>query len=216
MSNIIYDDLEIDHADSMSDIDAFNKRVHAKADELREIMRSSNSVQDFLGNIKPTKIQENVKQAMMAALADVYSSAELAPIEELDEYITFAKKLVGDLETLKWWKAGNIVAQTTSILDKRTAHEQYMRLHKAYNAYCEAITTLGLGAPEKLKSMPGNYGATAGLPQYIFFEGDSEEGYRNHFAVAKKLNVTFKNLMDAVDYVRNNPDCGYTVKEVQS
>lgn len=214
MSNIIYDDLEIDYSDMMSDIEAFSERVNKKAEELREIMRSSNSVQDFLGSIK--NVPTTKKAAIEQAIGSIYKIADEAEIEEIESIISLTKALVRDLETLKWWKAGNIVAQSTSILDKRTAHEQYMRLREAYNQYAEAITVLGLGNPEKLKSMPGNYGATAGLPQYIFFEGDSEEGYRNHFAVAKKLNQTFKSLMDAVEYVRSNPDCGYVVKEVQS
>jgi len=48
----------------------------------------------------------------------------------------------------------------------------------------------------------------------VFLLDGETEWMRNPVAVAKKLGITQTNLMDVVDYVKSNPNCGCKVEEL--
>jgi hypothetical protein len=62
--------------------------------------------------------------------------------------------------------------------------------------------------------MPGNYGKPVGLIRYVFLIDGETEWMRNPVAVAKKLKLDVTNLMDVVDYIKANPNCGCKVEEL--
>ena len=113
---------------------------------------------------------------------------------------------------------------STDIADKRLAHFQYSRLRDSWNFYVKALSVLKMNNDYGLRPlppMPGNYG-TGGktFVHYVFAFSDDEQ-YRNHVVVAKKLGMKVTNesniitLMDVLEYIQKNPDCGVKVTEVR-
>ena len=47
-TNVIFEDLEIDFSDNMTNPRAFGKRVYAKADELRSVLKSDTTYENML------------------------------------------------------------------------------------------------------------------------------------------------------------------------
>ena len=215
MANLIFEDLIIETGDMISDPDAFSSRVIEAAELLKNTMKKNDSVETYLKAIKPVVSSEIPK--VKELIEGIYNIGESVPIEEMDSIITYVKALAKDLDTLKWYRAGNNIANEQGLMDKRTAHEQYIRLRESYNSYVDSLEVLELhsGLP-KLPAMPGNYGSSVGLKSYIFFFDGEDEGFRSHIAVCRRLKIESRNLMDTLDYVKENPDCKVTVKVISS
>ena len=213
--NAIFDDLEIDYHDMLSDPEAFMARVYDKADELKEILRSDTSLKAMEQKFKDNKQAAPTDWAN--DLAALYKGADDMPLDSLLDAIAQARKLVQDLETMFTdrciYEAAN---QNNTIADKRTAHEQYTALKDATNSYIGALKVLKAFDNHNFKllpNMPGNYGSqTSNLIRYVFtYQGES---YRNHRYICRALSIPVGNLMDLLDYIQANPDCGVTVTKV--
>jgi len=211
MTNIIFDDLEIDHSDKLTDPAAFCKRVYAKAEELRTILRTNTSVSDYIAKLP----KETADFTEFAVHEDaIYELAQTMPLVSLPDLVKRIQKLARDVENLIDYRATQDLANNHGHLDKQTTHEQYNRLREIFNQYVHAMKVLGKFEAQPLPNMPGNYGKPVGLPRYVFLLDGETEWMRNPVAVAKKLGITQTNLMDVVDYVKSNPNCGCKVEEL--
>jgi hypothetical protein len=215
MGNAIFTDLEIDYSDMLSDPQEFMSRVYEAADSLKEVLRSDTSLKameaKFKENIQPAPVE------VTKVLNDLYQQADEMPLEFLLDTIQQARKFVNDLETMFTdrciYEAAN---QNNTVADKRTAHEQYMRLKDSTNQYIAALKVLKAHENYNFKplpNMPGNYGGGSNnLIRYVFeYQG---EQYRNHRVICRALEIPMGNLMDCLEYIQSHPDCGVTVKKV--
>lgn len=211
MAHIIFDDLEIDYSSMMSNPSSFIKAVHEKAEELRSVLKQDDSISSYIKSLDVEEAPNEFQQS----LDMIYQMADTIPISQLDDIISRVKRLAYDLETMKRDRAIYELAHRKDVLDKKTAHEQYVSLREAFNNYANAMETLNIVSDiERIPSMPGNYGAPVGLVNYVF-EFDNGDAFRNYRAVAKRLSLEpVGSLMDVVEYIADNPDCGCVVKKV--
>ena len=215
MGNAIFEDLEIDFRDMMSNPEGFAQRVYEAADELRAICKADTSTNAFMERYKDTG--QPVPQNILDDFNKVYENIDTIELDFMVDAIKQAKKLVSDLEVAFRDRCIRQAAREgTAIGDKRVAHAQYSRLKDDFNLYVKAISLFAFGKDLDLKplpNLPGNYGSgTTNLIQYVFeFEG---EQYRNHHVVCRKLGIETMSLMDLLEYLEEN-DSGVIVKEVQ-
>ena len=215
MANAIFEDLEIDFHDMLSNPEGFAERVYAKAEELKAICKADTSVKAF-----EERYKENAKplpKIVADGFNDIYEDIDSIDLEYMVEAIKAARQLVSDLETAFKDRCIRQAAKDgTAVGDKRLAHAQYTRLKDVFNLYVKSI---GMFAALKtfdlkpLPNLPGNYGGgTTSFIHYVF-ELDGEQ-YRNHHIVCRKLGIDIRSLVDLLEYIENN-DTGVVVKEMQ-
>ncbi len=211
MGNIIFDDLEIDYSNMMKDPESFSKAVEEAANELKRILRASNSIENYIRNLP--KDQTDLS-SFQKELDEIWTFAEAnLSVGAYPKLSDMLRKMANDIDYLAKSKAANEMANSMGAVDKQTAHFQYTRLREAYNKYAGAMSTLNIAELVSLPSMPGNYGPTVGLVHYLFqFEGD-DEVYRNPYAVCKRLGIEGKTLMDLIEYLSSH-NTTVTVKQV--
>lgn len=222
-TNIIFEDLEIDFSDNMSNPRAFSKRVYAKADELRSILKSDTTYENMLSKIEANK--EFADKEIIEEIDDIYTHADELPIEQMADIIDRVSDLLASLKTAYKDRIIREAANnSTDIADKRLAHFQYSRLRDSWNFYCKAMAVLKMNNDfglRPLPAMPGNYGSGGTTFVHHVFSFSDDEQYRNHAVVAKKLGIqpTSENgiitLMDVIEYIAANPDCGVSHREVR-
>lgn len=217
MGNIIFDDLGIDYKSMMKNPEGFEKQVKDAAESLKDILKSDDSVTSYIKSLPKDEIDF---KAFKDVLSEAYAVADSQyPINALAELAHLARKLASDLEYLAKSKATYELAAKQDVMDKRTAHSQYLRLREAFNDWVKAMKTLNLYSTEPLPGMPGNYGDTVGLARYVFFfqneDGEFEdEGYVIPQSVCRRLGIELMNLMDTIEYINNHPECGVSVRKV--
>lgn len=215
MGNAIFEDLEIDHHDMLSNPEGFAQRVYEKADELRAICKSDTSTSAFMERYKAEGVK--IPQNIQALYENLYDEVDMEDLNIMVDAIKQARKLVSDLETaFKDRCIRKAAEEGTAIGNKRVAHAQYTRLKDDFNLYAKALSVIMAGRNIELKqlpNLPGNYGSgTSSLIHYVF-ELDGEQ-YRNHHVVCRKLGIETRSLMDLLEYIEKN-DTGIVVKEVQ-
>jgi hypothetical protein len=211
-TSTIFDDLEIDYSTMMTDPESFDQNVKKAADELKATLKSSTSIQSFLDSQKNTDDMSSWKVNLNALYNDIESEMSIAGILEMAREV---RKFASELESLARSKAAFELANKQGVMDKGTAHMMYVRLREAFNAWANAMKVLDIYEATPLPSMPGNYGTNVGLVFHYYFTFDGEEeGYMNPRTVCRLLGIDSMNLMDTVEYVTNNPDCGVTVTKL--
>jgi len=181
MANAIFEDLEIDFHDMLSNPAGFAERVYNKADELRAICKADTSTASFIERYKD--IGEVVPQDITDEFNELYENIDKIDLKYMVDAIKQARKLVSDLETAFRDRCVYQAAQEgTAIGNKRVAHAQYTRLKDDFNLYVKSIGMFAFGKAADLKplpNLPGNYGSgTSSFVNYVF-EIDGEQ-YRNH------------------------------------
>ena len=215
MGNAIFDDLEIDYSDMLTNPQGFAERVYEAADKLKAICKADTSIRSFEEKYKSEGI--TIPKELNDILNNFYDEVDVEDLNIMVDAIKMAKKLVTDLETSFRDRCIRQAAKEgTAIGNKRVAHAQYTRLREDFNLYAKAFKVFTLNQGEDLKqlpALPGNYGAgTSSLIHHVFYLGEDE--YRNHYAVCRKLGIELRPLMDFLEYLENN-ETGVIVKEVQ-
>jgi hypothetical protein len=213
MGNAIFDDLEIDWSDMMTDPQAFSIRVHEAADKLKDICKADMSVASFTEQHK--KNAKELPDIIKQGFDEIYEDVDSIDLDYMVNAIAAAKKLVADLEVAFKDRCIREAARDgMAISDKRVAHAQYTRLKDDYNLYVKAIGIFTHGKDLDLKTLPnlpGNYGSgTTSFIHYVFEMGG--EQYRNHYAVCRKLGIDTMPLTDFLEYLEQH-ETGVVVKE---
>ena len=215
MANAIFDDLEIDYSDMLTNPQGFAERVYEAADNLRAICKADTSTNSFIERYKSEGVP--APKSLTDILNTYYDEVDVEDLNIMVDAIKQAKKLVTDLETAFRDRCVRQAAKEgTAIGNKRVAHAQYTRLRDDFNLYVKAFSVFTLNKGTDLKplpALPGNYGAGTTTLVHHVFELDGEQ-YRNHHAVCRKLGIELRSLMDLLEYIENN-DTGIVVKEVQ-
>lgn len=213
----IFEDLEIDTSDLLTEPAEFAKRVIAKANELESVLKSDTSVSSFKRQIesrsRSIKCPENIQQMFV----DIYAAADESSLEELVKIIDQAKELVRDLDTAFHSRAAyDSVKEKSPLADKRVAHAQHVKLREAYDSFSKFAKMFFDYTPPIIKGQSGNFGSSLSpLKTYVFvIDGDE---FMNHFPVIRRLgmNEELKTLMDLLEYLDNHPEAPVEVKEVQ-
>ena len=215
MANAIFEDLEIDFSDMMSNPGGFAQRVYDAAEKLREICKADTSTAAFMERYKDEG--EEVTEDIKSAFDMVYDEVDKADLKYMVDAIEQARRLVRDLETAFRDRCIRQAAKEGKALgDKRIAHAQSTRLKDDFNLYVKAIGMFTFGKDLNLKTLPnlpGNYGSgTSSLVHHVF-ELNGEQ-YRNHHVVCRKLGIETRSLMDLLEYLEEN-ETDVVVKEVQ-
>jgi hypothetical protein len=215
MANAIFEDLEIDFSDMLSNPEGFAERVYAAADKLKEICKADISVDAFTKRYKDNA--KPIPPMLQEIFNEIYEDVDNIELDYMVEAIVAAKKLVADLETAFRDRCIRQAAKDgTAIGDKRLAHAQYTRLKDDFNLYVKSIGMFSFGKEldlRQLPNLPGNYGSgTSSFIHYVF-EMNGEQ-YRNHHLVCRKLGIDTRPLSDLLEYLEQN-DTGVVVKEIQ-
>jgi cell fate (sporulation/competence/biofilm development) regulator YmcA (YheA/YmcA/DUF963 family) len=211
VSNSIFDDLEIDHTTMMTDPQEFCHSVYNKVDELRNIIKASSSIAQYINSLSNTDDMDSWK----APLEDLYSDADAnMSVKGIMELAKLLRQMATDMETMAKNKATYQLAASNSPTDKSLALIQYTRLRDAFNPIVDAFTTLKLyDDATKIPPMQGNFSTPVGLI-HIVFEFANGEGYMNPIAACKKLGIEYSTLAETIEYIENNPQSGCTVKRL--
>lgn len=209
---IIFDDLSIDYKSMMKNPEGFAKQCYEAAESLKDILKADDSVSNYLRALPSEDVDT---KPFMSILNEAYRMADDDyPIVALQELANKMRKMAGDIEYLAKSKAANELASKQDVMDKRTAHQQYIRLREAFNQWVNAMGSLNLYKTDTLPAMPGNYGDTVGLARYHFFFEGEEESYVIPQSVCRRLGIELMNLMDTIEYINSHPECGVTIKKV--
>ena len=215
MANVIFEDLEIDFSDMLTNPEGFAERVYEKAEELKAICKADTSVKSFeerykaQGTETPSEITDFIN--------NYYDAVDDADLSIMVDAIKKAKKLVTDLETAFRDRCIRQAAtEGTNIGNKRVAHAQYTRLKDDFNLFVKSFKMFSFASDIDLKplpNLPGNYGSGNVSLIYYVFELNGDQ-YRNHYAVSRKVGIESMNLMDTVEYFNAHPELGVKVTEV--
>lgn len=213
-NNAIFEDLEIDFSDMLSNPEGFAERVYSRAEELKAICKADTSTNAYMEKYKDNSLP--APDSILSSFNQIYEDIDAADLDYMVDAIKQAKKLVSDLETAFRDRCMRQAAKDgLATGDKRVAHAQYTRLKDDFNLYVKSIGMFTFGKEANLRtlpSLPGNYGSgTSNLINYIF-ELDGEQ-YRNHHVVCRKLGIEVKSLFDLLEYLEEN-ETGVIVKEV--
>ena len=218
----IFDDLEIDTSDMLSNPKDFARRCAEKATELRGILRNSVSVATHTEDIKDKAKGTKVPSHIQTMLNDLYSA-----IDDLDDpadvipCVDAIRRMVGDVDYIFKDKVSReVTMMSASVMDKRVAHQLYISLKKVYEHFKVTISIIDKNLVARMPDIPtmsGNYGGNLEpLKTYLYvFDDEPGEEYWNWYSVARKLGIyeDTKNYQDFVEYLDNNPNCGITVIE---
>ena len=180
MANAIFEDLEIDFHDMLSNPQGFAERVYEKAEELKAICKADTSTAAFMERYKD--IGEEIPEEIRADFDLTYEDIDQIDLKYMVDAIKQARKLVSDLETAFRDRCIRQAAKEgTAIGNKRVAHAQYTRLKDDFNLYVKSIGMFAFGKDADLKplpNLPGNYGSGSSTLINYVFEIDGEQ-YRN-------------------------------------
>jgi hypothetical protein len=228
----IFQDLQIDYSNMMSDPQDFHSQCVNAAEKLKDILKADISVEHILKttleNESPTP--EQTAKIKHFITLDYEEADETMSVVEIMEYSAQLKKLAKDLEFLARDKVMLEMSKNDETnIDKSLAFDLYKELRERHNAWVDGMEMLSgfdenintaMTDIEKLPSMPGNYGkGPQTLVHYIFRFGDEDDVYRIHHSVLRRLEKeghvidTHMNLMDAVDYLRANPELKVSITE---
>jgi hypothetical protein len=215
LANAIFEDLEIDFSDMLSNPEGFAQRVYDKAEELRAICKADTSTAAFMERYKDQG--ETVPEEILQEFNSLYENIDAVDLSYMVDAIKQAKKLVSDLETAFRDRCMRQAAKEgIAIGNKRVAHAQYTRLKDDFNLYVKSIGMFAFGKTADLKTLPalpGNYGVGSSAFVNYIFEVDGEQ-YRNHHVICRKLGIEVKSLFDLLEYLETH-ETDVIVKEVQ-
>lgn len=228
MNKSIFEDLEIDHSDMLTNPQAFAKRVLAVAAELEATLNSSSSVSKFEDQIKEDAktfdASEQMQKIVKTLRNDIYEYCDSAPLEEVTIILENMRIAVREIETLFHSRAMYEATRSTSPLaNKKVALYQHQRLRESWEVYrrfAQMMLTNEKGNPVMLpgiKAKSGNFGSGLSPLKTYVFTFDNGDSFVNHFAVMRKLGIHQDNstLMDLLEYLEANPDAPVSVSEVQ-
>jgi len=222
--SVIFDDLGIDYSQMMTDPASFWEQVLEAAESLKKILKADNSVDNYIKNKIETEAFDFKAEGFDKVLDELYSDADMSiPVGALHEFANKLRKLAKDIDFLARDKAMVEIASDQSI-DKSLAFDMYKDLREKANQWVDAVNLLGIyNEADKLPSMPGNYGGTISLTNYVFiFTDDADKDkipYREFTSVTRRLEregkvlPEMKNKMDLVDYLRAHPELNVQVSE---
>jgi hypothetical protein len=225
MAEVIYEDLEIDYSMYLKSPMTFAKNVHEKAEELRAILNTNDSVSSYLAGMEKMP-QSEIDQYVKAAKAKLdefwYWVSDNIPTQALEAVAKECRNLGGMVEYIGRDRAFLALSETVGSTDKSVVHAQYCELRDKFHDFLKAAVALKLIDKDeaeklRLRAMSGNYGSTEGLIHYTFRFGDEEDTYRNHRAVGKRLGLSPEaKLMDVLEWIEANPDCNVTVSRIRN
>lgn len=219
VSGSILEDLEIDKSDFLTDPESFAQRCFDKAEELKAICKEDKSLASYTASVKERAQELQTPPHIQALIQNLFDEVDKLEPAQIYPVIESVRRLIDDLGfTIKDKLSMELTNQSASVMDKRLAHQLYIRLHKMYQHYVETIKCL---MPQTklpiIRALPGNYGA--GLSPlshlYYYFDDAPDDPYMNHRAVIRKLGLVdeVKDIMGLLEYIENNPNCGVTIKE---
>lgn len=187
----IFLDLEIDVNLMLTDPDAFAKEVYQAADKLLNVLNSKHSLKGAQNEAEHTAKLDAVAHSKASNYFkpfydEIYEVSETMPINELYHLIKEAKDLVRDLELQFHSRSRNeMIMNSPNSVDKKLAHDQYMRLRTAFDAFREFAKLLNDKVYTPLQAKSGNYGADSATtyPSYRF----DGQAFNNYRAVARLL-----------------------------
>jgi len=222
MNKSIFEDLEIDHSDMLSDPDAFSKRVQKVVAELVNTLESDSSVSKFEEQIKEDAKNFEHSKETLNVIHDIrstlYEHCDTAPLEEVALILENLRMAVREVETLFHSRSVYEATRSTSPLaNKKVALYQHQRLRETWEVYRRFAQLMFDKVLPSIKAKSGNFGSgLSPLKQYMF-TFDNGDSFMNHFAVMRKLGI-YKDgstLMDLLEYLESNPDAPVAVSEVQ-
>jgi len=216
-----WDDLEIDYSKAMTEPAAFAKAVHEKGEELKDILKSNNSVANYLANLPKEDYDYTEVDKMINAFW--YWVDDNVPTQHLKEVASRLRKTAGQIDWMEKDRAQAEIVKEVGDLDKPLANLQYIKLRKGFQRWIDAMNLLemfdacGIEPPEALKPLPGNYGSPVGLSvPYMFVFGNETAQYNNPRAVCKRLGIEPLNVADLIDWIDANPDCDIKYGKVKN
>ena len=187
----IFLDLEIDVDKMISDPDSFAKEVYQAADKLLNVLNSKHSLKGAQNEAEHTAKLDTVANSKASNYFkpfydEIYEQSEDMPLNELYHLIKEAKDLVRDLELQFHSRSRNeMIMNSPNSTDKKLAHDQYMRLRTAFDAFRDFAKLLNDKVYTPLQAKSGNYGADSATtyPSYRY----DGQAFNNYRAVARLL-----------------------------
>lgn len=220
---IIYEDLEIDYSGYLKEPLTFAKNVEEKAEELRTVLKSDDSVTSWISHlpkVDPILEASFIRQAKTKLDEFYYWVADNAPTQSVPAVAKLLRELAQSVEYIQRDRAFLALSEKLGTQDKSVVHEQYCSLREKFNEWRKAAIALKIIQQDDVAPMvpmSGNYGSTVGLVHYVFRFAEEEDTYRNHRAVARRLELDKEStLMDVIEWIEANPDCNVTVTKVRN
>ena len=203
-SKSIFLDLEIDVDNMISDPDTFAKDVYAAADKLLNVLNSKHSLKGAQNEVEHSAKLDSVAKSKASNYFkpfydEIYEASEDMPLHELYHLIKEAKDLVRDLELQFHSRSRNeMIMNSPNTTDKRLAHDQYMRLRTAFDAFRDFAKLLNDKVYNPLAAKSGNYGADSATtyPSYRY----DGQAFNNYRAVARLLGWNPDDFMSHSDF----------------
>ena len=219
MAAITYD-LDIDTSDILTDPMSFGIRCADKAREMREEVKGGMNVSSRTADAKEGAKKTKAPDFIIDGLNALYSGLEESSPEEVLATIEAVERFRDDLHDMLRDKIGREVAMSSlSTLDKKVIVEQYKALRDMYANFVSTISILDKNLAKRLPTipaMPGNFGSKSSTPVHLFvFDNEPGEEYWSPFSVIRKLELTetLHSMMDLLEYIEANPECGVTAHE---
>lgn len=226
----IFQDLQIDYSNMMSDPQDFHSQCVNAAERLKDVLKADISVEHILKTtLDNTTVTPDFMNRIKGHVSYLYEEAdEVMNVIEIMEYAAQLKKLAKDLEFLARDKVMLEMSKNDAhSIDKSLAFDLYKELRERHNAWVDGMemlsgfdSSIDMDEIEKLPSMPGNYGkGPQTLVHYIFRFNDEDDIYRIHHTVLRRLEKegheidTHMNLMDFMDYLKVHPELKISVTE---
>ncbi len=222
INGAIFEDLEIDKSQMLSDPAKFAATLLEKADELAKICKSDTSVQKRAQQIKDSAKDATTPPEYIKALNAIYTGAcDDLSLPEVLQLIDSVKDLVKDLENEVWDRTRReATMENSTVANKRLAHYRYVTLRKAYESFrnFNKVFNPEIKLPI-LPALPGNYGGGLNtMTHYLFtINGDVEAGeFSNWRVIARKagLEGRFNTLMDFLEWAGSEENEIIEVREV--
>jgi hypothetical protein len=228
MNRSIFEDLEIEFDDMLSNPKELAKRVMAKANELVATLESDSSVSKYEEAIKNSAASFDQSMETRGFIKflreDLYSHCDAAPLEEVALVLENMRNAVREIETLFHSRSVYEATRSTSPLaNKKVALYQHQRLREAYEAFrtfAQLMLTDAKGENillPTIKAKSGNFGSGLSPLKSYVFTFENGDMFMNHFAVARRLGIHKEGftLMDLLEYLEATPDAPLSVSEVQ-
>jgi len=217
-SKSIFLDLEIDVNNMITDQDQFAKDVYAAADSLLNVLNSKHSLKGAQNEVEHSAKLDAVAKSKAEIYfkpfyEEIYGYSEDVELNELYHLIKEAKDLVRDLELQFHSRSRNqMIMNSPNTTDKRLAHDQYMRLRTAFDAFREFAKLLNDKVYTPLQAKSGNYGADSATtyPSYRY----DGQAFNNYRAVARLLGWNPDEFMSHSDFTERLELEGVTDVEV--
>ena len=108
MGNIIFNDLEIDHSEMMTEPQEFSDNVMFAAEKLKAILKGDNSIEHYIKGLPKVAFDPKDFETVLTA---VYNVAYEAPIQHMKDMAAMLRKLASDVEYIATAKATEELVQ---------------------------------------------------------------------------------------------------------